>query len=316
MNIKNFVRKNPPLYRFLMRYVEKIYKSKYNSAKQSKDKLIRLISSDYQKKTGHQLRVPPVSYTEKIQFAKIFESTEEKGRLSDKYEVRRWVSDLIGDQYLIPLLGVWDHFDDIDFDTLPDQFVLKTNHGSGTNVIVTDKTKINKSELKNKFEFWLSEDFAFAGKAYELHYTFIKPKIIAEKYVVDSHGELNDYKFLCFNSEPKFVWVDVGRRGDHRRNIYDLNWNLQPFRQWTYKNTDTDLEKPDGLSEMIDIAKKLCVGFDHVRVDLYNVDGKIYFGEMTFTNGQGYENIYPPEYDDILGGYWNQEIDYSKGAII
>lgn len=290
-----------------MRFVEVYYKCLYTLAKGNKNKLIKLISKDYHRKTKKTLRNPPVSYTEKIQFAKIFNSTPKKGMLSDKLLVRDWVKDVIGDEYLIPLLGSWDRFEDIDFDTLPEKFVLKTNHGSGTNVIVTDKSKLDMKELKKKFDFWLSEDFAFAGKAFELHYSFITPKIIAEKYVIDSTGELNDYKFLCFNGKPCFVWVDVGRRTDHRRNIYNIEWKLQPFRQWTYKNTDQPLKKPENYEKMVEIADALCKGFDHVRVDLYNVDGKIYFGEMTFTNGQGYEVIIPSEYDDILGEYWKQD---------
>ena len=305
--IKQIIRKIPSVYRFLMLFVENYYKFTYQMSEGDKEKLLKLIAKDYRKKTHLTLRIPPVSYTEKIQFAKIFNSTPEKGLLSDKYLVRKWVEQKIGSDYLIPLLGVWDNFEDIDFDSLPNQFVLKTNHGSGTNIIVTDKNKIDKKEMKKKIKFWLKEDFAFAGKGYELHYSYIKPKILAEAYVVDSLGELNDYKFLCFNNKPCFVWVDVGRRTDHRRNVYDTDWNLQPFRQWTYKNTDYPLDKPKNFELMLSIAEKLCVGFDHVRVDLYNVDGKVYFGEMTFTNGQGYEVIIPNEYDDILGGYWNQE---------
>lgn len=316
MSIKSIIRKYPPLYRVLMRIVEYSYKLKYSLAKDSEVKLVHLIANDYFSKTKRKLRIPPISYTEKMQFAKIFNSTKEKGMLTDKYEVRKWVAERIGEEFLIPLLGVWDCFDDIDFDSLPVSFVLKTNHGSGTNIIVTDKSRIDFKKMKRKFDFWMSEDFAFAGKGYELHYTFIKPKIIAEKYVTDSKGELNDYKFLCFNNNPAFVWVDVGRYGDHRRNIYNLKWELQPFNQWTYKNTDYAIEKPKGYELMLSIVEQLCVGFDHVRVDLYNVDGKIYFGEMTFTNGQGYESILPAEYDDMLGSYWRQDYNLNYSSFL
>jgi len=243
-----------------------------------------------------------------MQFSKIYCSSPEKGFLADKYAVREWVKNKIGIDYLIPLLGVWDNFEDIDFAILPDKFVLKTNQSSGTNTIVTDKNDLDINELKKKYDFWINQNWAFAGRGFEMHYQYIKPKIIAEKYVVDSNGELNDYKFLCFNGKPYFVWVDEGRRTDHRRNVYDMNWNLQPWRQYRYKNTDHPLEKPENFDQMIKLVEILCEDFDHVRVDMYDVDGTIYFGEMTFTNGKGYELIYPPEYNDKLGELWDLKI--------
>ena len=268
----------------------------------------RLIAREYKKNTGELLRIPPVSYTEKIQFAKIYESNPLKGELSDKYSVRNWVAEKIGEQYLIPLLGVWDRYEEIDFSKLPDQFVLKTSQSSGTNIIVHDKRLLDHNTLKKRFNFWVKQNWAFAGKGFEMHYQYIRPRIIAEKYIYDSKGELNDYKFLCFNGKPYYVWVDVGRYSDHKRNIYDMEWNLQPWHQYTLKNTDIPIPKPANFDEMVNIVNELCVGFDHVRVDLYNVDGNIFFGEMTFTNGKGYELIYPPEYNDMLGTLWNQTI--------
>ena len=309
MYFKEFVRKKPGLYRFLMNAVEKYNEIRWKfAASNLGGGSERLIAREYKKNTGEELRFPPVSYTEKMQFAKIYESTSLKGELSDKYSVRKWVADKIGEKYLIPLLGVWETYDEIDFSRLPDQFVLKTSQSSGTNVIIRDKSTIDHKELKKTFDFWVKQNWAFAGKGFEMHYQYIKPRIIAEKYVTDCNGELNDYKFLCFNGKPCFVWVDVGRNTDHRRNVYDMNWNLQQWRQYTFKNTDKPIPKPERFAEMVHLAETLCKGFDHVRADFYYVDGTIYFGEMTFTNGKGYELIYPPECNDMLGKLWNQAI--------
>lgn len=309
MDLKQFIRQKPCVYRFLMNVVEKYNETRWKFAlKGFGGGPERLIAKDYKKNTGETLRIPPVSYTEKIQFAKIYKSTPLKGELSDKYLVRKWVANKIGEEYLIPLLGVWDKYDDIDFDELPDQFVLKTNQSSGTNVIVLDKSTIDNNSLRKKFNFWIKQNWAFAGKGFEMHYQYIHPRIIAEKYVTDSNGELNDYKFLCFNGKPYYVWVDEGRQTDHRRNVYDMDWNLQTWRQYTYKNTDHPIPKPEHFNEMVELVKTLCEGFDHVRVDLYYVDGRIYFGEMTFTNGKGYELIIPSEANDMLGGLWEQNI--------
>lgn len=312
MDIKQFVRQQPGLYRFLMKVIEKRNAIRWKVAISINGGTEKLIAKEYKKNTGEELRFPPVSYTEKIQFAKIYESTPLKGELSDKYSVRKWVAEKIGEKYLIPLLGVWETYDEIDFDGLPDKFVLKTSQSSGTNVVVRDKSSINHRELRKKFNFWVKQNWAFAGKGFEMHYQYIHPRIIAEKYVTDSNGELNDYKFLCFGGKPYFVWVDVGRNTDHRRNVYDMNWNLQQWKQYTYKNTDNPIHKPEFFDEMVHLVEILCQGFDHVRVDLYYVDGTIYFGEMTFTNGKGYELIYPPESNDMLGGLWNQVIEYRK----
>ena len=308
MNIKNFVRKHPSLYRFLMNLVERCNSVRWKIASRSSGGRERLIAREYKKNTGETLRFPPISYTEKIQFAKIYDSTPFKGELSDKYLVRQWVANKIGEKYLIPLLGVWDKYGEIDFDELPEQFVLKTNQSSGTNVIVLDKSTMDHNFLRKEFNFWIKQNWAFAGKGFEMHYQYIHPRIIAEKYVTDSNGELNDYKFLCFNGVPYYVWVDEGRLKDHRRNVYDMEWRLQEWRQYTYKNTDQPIPKPEHFNEMVELVKVLCEGFDHVRVDLYYVDGRIYFGEMTFTNGKGYELIIPPESNDMLGKLWTQNI--------
>lgn len=314
IKIKEVVRNWPFMYRFLMNFIERHYALRWKLAllDSSNKGTEKLIAKEYKKNTGETLRIPPKSYTEKIQFAKIYESSPLKGELSDKYAVRKWIAEKIGEEYLIPIYGAWERYEDINFDQLPRQFVLKTNQSSGTNIIVLDKSTLNHRKLKKQFDFWIKQNWAFAGKGYEMHYQYIHPKIIAEKFVADSHGELNDYKFLCFNGKPYFVWVDVGRQTDHRRNVYDMEWNLQSWHQYTYKGTDEPLPKPQCFDKMIDLVKVLCAGFDHVRVDLYYVDGTIYFGELTFTNGKGYELIYPAEANDMLGDMWTQEIVYNE----
>lgn len=247
------------------------------------------------------------AYTEKMQWAKFYDCNQTKTILSDKYLVREWVSKKIGEEFLIPLIGVWDKFSEIDFNTLPRQFVLKTNHGSGSVLIVKDKEKFNVANARKLFNDWMSIDYAYAT-GFELQYSNIKRKIIAEKYLETALGELQDYKFLCFNGVPHFCWVDLGRFGKHTRNVYNLEWELQPWNQYTYGNSKDSIPKPKNFEKMVEIATTLCQGFSHVRVDLYNVDGVIYFGEMTFTNGCGFDRIVPDEYDYILGDLW--EINY------
>jgi hypothetical protein len=249
--------------------------------------------------TGERLNLDsPRTFNEKIQWLKLHDSTPLKTRLADKYLARDWIKEKIGEEYLIPLLGVWDKFDDIDFKTLPDRFVLKANHGSGWNVIVRDKSKLNIPEARAKFEYWLKRNFAFAA-GLELHYKDIKPKIIAEEYIenLNVHG-LYDYRFFCFNGEPKSIWLVLGSGTlNPQRDVYDLEWNLQPLGTGA-PHIDKKPGKPSKLTEMIGLAKKLCGDFIFVRVDFYYTEPKIYMGELTFTPLSG---MVPHPYDQVYG---------------
>lgn len=273
----------------------------------SDDERKKQIKSSYIEKTGKILDWNSLeSYTEIMQLYKLDEENPIKTKLTDKYEVREWISDKIGSEYLIPLLGVWENFNDIDFDELPNKFVLKTNNASGSNIIVNDKKELNIFRTKKFLDMWLSIDFAYTH-GFQMQYKNIKPRIIAEKYISDKNGELNDFKFLCFNGKVYYCWVDLDRYGEHKRNIYDTDWNLQPWNQNQFTNTEEEIPKPKNYQKMLEIAKVLCEGFSHVRVDLYNVDGKIYFGEMTFTNGSGFSLIYPEIFNKKIGKIWSQD---------
>ena len=272
------------------------------------DQYPKYLAKYYKKATGENLDWNHLNtYTEKMQWSKLYDKNPLKTTLSDKYAVRDWIEGKIGSEYLIPLLGVWNNFDEIDFSKLPTQFVLKTNHASGTNIIVHDKEKLDLDEAEKFFEKALKKNQTFSF-GFQLHYDDIEPKIIAEELIQDSEGQLNDYKFICFDGEVHYCWVDVGRNTNHKRNVYDLDWNLQDWNQHTYANTDMELPRPKNYDLMIDLAKELCQGFSHVRVDLYNVDGKIYFGEMTFTNGSGFELIHPHSANLHLGSLWDLPI--------
>lgn len=263
----------------------------------------QLLEKRYYELTGRVMDINnPVTYSEKIQWLKLYDPNPLRSMLTDKVAVRQWVSEIVGDKYLVPCYGIYDSFDEIDFDVLPDSFVLKTNHASGWNIVVKDKATLDIRKAKKAFDRWMSHDYAFWAE-FEPHYSGIKPKILIEKYLEDSQGELNDYKFLCFNGKPEFVWVDYERFTNHKRNVYDMHWNIQPWSQFTYPRYEPEggVPVPDGFDEMVDVAKALCAGFIHVRVDLYNVDGVIYFGEMTFTNGSGFEQLHPFSYEVEIG---------------
>jgi len=256
----------------------------------------------YYQRTGEGLDLSaPKTYNEKIQWIKMFDNTLLKTRLTDKYLVREWIAEKIGDEYLIPLLGVWKTFDEIDFEKLPAKFVLKANHGSGWNVIVKDKNKINIQQLKAKFDLWLKQNYAFFGL--ELHYKGIHPLIIAEQYLEDLE-QVYDYKFMCFDGVVKFVWVDTGRFSNHRRTLFTPDWiKMEEVINWP--SADELIPRPDNYDKMLKIATTLCQGFSHVRVDLYNVKGKIYFGEMTFTSDSGTAKIVPKEFGKTMGDWLN-----------
>ena len=228
----------------------------------------------------------PKTFNEKIQWLKLYDSTPIKTRLADKYLVRDWVKEKIGEQYLVPLLGVYDKFEDIDFTKLPDRFVIKCNHGSGWNIIVKDKSKLDLAEVKQKLDKWMHENFAFKS-GYELHYRDIKPKIIIEKYMTNDNNNLYDYKFWCFNGSVKYMQFRDDFSSNLKMAFYDLSWNKQSF-YYDHPLYGENLEKPSNFDEMVKIAESLCKGFSFVCVDLYCLnDGSIYFGEMTFTRSSG-----------------------------
>ena len=276
-----------------------IYKSPFFKYIPEKDYPIYMKEWFY-RKTGEKLNLEnPQTFNEKIQWLKLYDATLLKTKLADKYLVRDWIKEKIGEEYLVPLLGVWEKFDDIDFDKLPDKFVLKANHGSGWNIIVTDKNKLNKQDTKQKLDKWLHTNYAF-NSGLELHYKDIKPLIIAEKYIEPEDGDLKDYKFLCFNGQVKYAWVDKDRYTKHTRNLYDINWQLMPVTI-QYPNSNDEIQKPHNFDKMVEFAKVLSQGFALVRVDFYENNNNLYFGEMTFTSGNGVERFYPEKYNLELG---------------
>lgn len=306
MKIEHFLKKNESIYILSLKLFS-IYKLfKVNMFKRFSDQMRRkYIKVRYKKFTGLDLDWNNLArYTEKMQWYKLYSSTEEMKICADKYTVRKWVADKIGEEYLIPLLGVWDKPDEIPFERLPRQYVLKTSCGSGTNIIVKDNCLLNRKVIMKRISCWLNADYAYLN-GFEMQYAACENKVIAEQYMDSPDGDLPDYKFLCFGGKPYYCWVDIGRYHEHKRNIYDLEWNLQKWNQSDYGNSQKPIKKPKNFEKMVEIVGILCKDFSHVRVDLYNIDGKILFGEMTFTNGSGFELIIPDEYNKKIGDLWN-----------
>lgn len=254
----------------------------------------------YRKAAGKELDLDdPRTFNEKIQWIKLNYRDPLMSELSDKYLVRDFIRDKIGEEYLIPLLGVYDSFDEINFDELPDSFVMKANHGSSMNIIVPDKKTFDREKARRKFGKWMKRDFAFYF-GYQLHYSKIKRKIVIEKLISEKDHYLYDYKILVLGGKARYIWIDSDRNTEHHRNIFDFDWNPAPFTL-QYPKKDTEPDPPKKLGEMKELSEKLAEGFNEVRVDFYEIDGKIYFGELTFTSGSGHEIFDPPEWDRILG---------------
>lgn len=242
----------------------------------------------------------PKTYNEKIQWMKLYDSTPLKTRLADKYLVRDWVKEKIGEKYLIPLLGVWDNFDEIDFNKLPDSFVLKANHGCGWNIIVKDKNKFDINDARKKFDNWMKMNFAFKF-GLELHYMNIPPKIIAEEYLENDNNDLYDYKVFCFNGKAESIMYLSERKQGLKMAFFDLNWNKLPFT-YSFPRNEADIPKPKNLKLLIELSERLAADFSHVRVDFYILnDGSLKFGEMTFSSASGTCKWNPPEQNYIYG---------------
>ena len=266
------------------------------------DKRALALQDWYFEKTGEILDLQnPQTFNEKIQWLKLYDSTPLKTKLADKFLVRDYVKEKIGEQYLIPLLGSWDNFDDIDFDKLPNQFVLKCNHGCGYNLIVYDKNNFNLNKSRETITSWLQENYAFRA-GFEMQYDQIQHKIIAEKYLENAKRELYDYKIWCFNGKPKYIQYLSNRHTDGlKMTFYDTAWKKQKFSYSYPLNTQT-INKPNNLEEMISLAEKLADSFDHARIDFYRLnDGKIYFGEITFTSMSGVCKWEPEQTDHEMG---------------
>ena len=244
----------------------------------------------------------PKTFNEKLQWLKLYDRKPEYTRMVDKYEAKQYVAERIGEEYIIPTLGVWDSFDEIDFDSLPDQFVLKCTHDSGGLVICTDKTKLDMEKARRRITASLNRNYFWANR--EWPYKNVKPRIIAEAYMQDtSTAELRDYKFFCFGGKAKLLFIATDRQteGEETKfDFFDMDFNHIDVRNG-HPNATVPPEKPECFDEMRALAEKLSAGIPQLRVDFYEVDGKVYFGELTFFHWTGLVPFEPEQWDYTFG---------------
>jgi len=248
----------------------------------------------------------PKEYNEKLHYLKLVQKNPEYIKMVDKYEAKQYVAERIGEEYIVPLLGVWDSFDKIDFDSLPQQFVLKCNHDSNSYVICRDKSEFDYDFAKKRLSRCLKRNFYYLGR--EWVYKEIKPLIIAEAYIEDEkYGELRDYKFFTFGGKPKLLHVVFNRQNKDEEtygDFFDMDYNHLELRMG-HNNAPVPPEKPENFELMKKFAEILSKGTKHLRVDFYEVNGKLYFGELTFYQDGGMGIIEPEKYNRILGDWIN-----------
>lgn len=245
----------------------------------------------------------PQTFSQKQQWYKLNSHDPLMQKCADKLAVRKYIEEQGYGVLLNDLLGIYKRAGEIDLSTLPTQFVIKAAHGSGFNVIVKNKDDLNWRQTKLLLNSWMHQNIAWSGR--EWVYMDMPRHIIIEKYLEDVTGGLCDYKFFCFNGEPRFMQMEVGRYTDHNtRNFYDMEWKLLPFGKEIPHDPNVHVPKPQMFDEMKRIAKDLCKPFQFVRVDLYQAGGKIYFGELTFFPAGGAPDFVPREYDRIVGDMW------------
>ena len=253
----------------------------------------------------------PKNYSEKLNWLKLHDRQPQYTEIVDKYTVKQYISGIIGEKYVVPTLGVWDRFEDIDFDALPNQFVLKCTHDSGGLVICRDKSRLDKAKARRKISASLKRNYFWIGR--EWPYKNVKPRIIAEPYLEDTrYGELRDYKFYVFDGVVDSVMVCKDRQKGHTKYFYfDRNWN-RLYYQWDDLEFQDDIERPEHFDEMLDIAQRLSYSFSHIRVDLYNVDGSIYFSELTLYDDAGFDT----EINGETNRMWGEKLDERRGLAV
>lgn len=263
----------------------------------------------------------PITFTEKIQWLKLYNRNPLYHTLVDKYAVKKYVTNIIGSRYIIPSLGIWDSPEEIDWDKLPSQFVLKTTHyGGGEGIIICrDKGILDKEKTKQILRKTLTKSLYPYHR--EWPYKGLKPRVLAEKYMVDhnlaTNKDLIDYKFYCFNGEPIYCQVISGR-GNHKViDFFDMDWNLMPFTGLSVNaiHSNMTLPRPENLSDMKEIARKLSQNIPFIRIDLYLINGDIYFGEMTFFPNSGFGTFVPSEWNYRMGRLIKLPTDKNVGYV-
>ena len=272
----------------------------------------------YRFKMGHRLDLKnPQTFTEKLQWLKLYNRKPEYTTMVDKYAVKEYVANIIGEEYIIPTLGVWDKPEDIDWDSLPNQFVLKTTHGGGGGgvVICKDKVTFDKTTAIAKLKESMASDI-YSGLR-EWPYKNVPKRIIAEKFMAPEkeQSDLTDYKIYCFNGSPQLIMVAGGRySGDKRFAYYDTNWNVVDIT-WGAPRPDKDFDKPAQLSNMLKVASQLSKDMIHARIDLYCIENNIFFGEITFFDSSGLEEITPSNMDEYLGSLIKLPTKSNRGGV-
>lgn len=266
---------------------------------------IALIKRNFKRRLGREVNLTnPIYFNEKLQWLKLNWKNDFASYCADKYAVREFVEERIGKQYLNEIYDVYESVNEIDFDKLPDAFVLKGTHGSGFNIVCKNKNKLEWNKELKKMRRWLRTNYYLVNR--EWVYKDIKPRIICEKFIMQDEGEeLRDYRFFCFNGEPRFIAVDfnINDKIKTRRNLYDLEWNLMDGEISYPKENTIKVNKPEKLSEMLNLSRKLSSDFPHARVDFYYTRNKVIFGEITFFHQSGMGEIKPMEFEKEMGSW-------------
>lgn len=282
-------------------YVDEEWKRRwvYNYAPDMDDELYIKIFWFY--KMGYNLDLEhPATFNEKLQWLKLYNKNPDYTMMADKSSVKGWVKERIGEEYVIPTYGVYDCFDEIDFASLPRSFVIKATHDCGSTIVCEDKEDLDLNEVEKKINLSLSRNKFYAER--EFSYRDIKPRIIIEKFLGLSQKDITDYKFMCFDGVCKlcFTCTDRNSVDGLKVTFFDLDWNKLSFTR-DYPRDENSIPRPQRLDDMIDLAERLSSGIPFVRVDFYEIEGAIYFGEMTFYPGSGYEKFSPVEWDYKIG---------------
>lgn len=269
------------------------------------DKIKKYLITQFEQSVGYTPNIDnPKTFNEKIQWLKLYYRDPLMTLCADKYSVRKYIKEKIGDKHLIPLINSYNKVEEIDFDKLPNKFVLKVNNGAGRNIFCKNKKVLNIEETKNKLNEWLNPKNSYYFYSYEWVYKNIKPKIVCEKYIEQNNHDLYDYKFYYFHGKLKFIRTFRNRFLKIEKNTYDSNWNPLDISIGG-QNSNIQTPKPNNLNDMIKISHNLAKNFPFVRVDLYEVNNHVYFSELTFYPAAGLNPILPSHYDYVIGKYLN-----------